>query len=158
MRHWIRHSLLCRSKWTRKSHLWYGNVSEQYLLLCKNEQVYCACTRFLCMHNTLVSTQEISCVYTENLLCLHKSCVYKRDSCAITRFLCIGSQPWSLAPPVHAQECCACTRVLCMHKNLVHAQESCASTIPLYSYIIVNIALKHFHTRDLIFSFIYTTQ
>ena len=32
--------------------------------------------------------------------------------------------PWALAPPVHAQECCACTRVLCMDKNLVHAQES----------------------------------
>ena len=31
--------------------------------------------------------------------------------------------------PVHAQECCACTRVLCMHKNLVHAQEPCVDTI-----------------------------
>ena len=28
-----------------------------------------------------------------------------------------GSWPWALAPPVHAQECCACTRVLCMHKK-----------------------------------------
>ena len=40
----------------------------------------------------------------------------------------VGSRRWSLAPPVHAQECCACTGVLCMHKNLVHAQESCACT------------------------------
>ena len=39
--------------------------------------------------------------------------------------LFVGSWPWALAPPVHAQECCACTRVLRMHKNLVHAQESC---------------------------------
>ena len=40
-------------------------------------------------------------------------------SCACTgggRFF-VGSWPWSLAPPVHAQECCACTRVLCMHKK-----------------------------------------
>ena len=29
----------------------------------------------------------------------------------------VGSWPWALAPPVHAQECCACTRVLCMHKK-----------------------------------------
>ena len=62
-----------------------------------------------------------------------------------------------------AQKSCARTRIFCMHKNLVHAQESCACTrilcmhnIPFYSYIIINSALKHFHIRDLIFSFIYT--
>ena len=33
-------------------------------------------------------------------------------------------------------------------KYLVH--------IPFYSYKIINVALKHFHTRDEIFSFIYT--
>ena len=30
--------------------------------------------------------------------------------------------------------------------------------IPFYSYIIINIALKYCHTRDLIFSFIYTGE
>ena len=52
------------------------------------------------------------------------------------------------------------TRVLCMHKSVVHAQESSRilymHNTPFYSYIIINIALKHSHTRDLIFSFIYT--
>ena len=27
----------------------------------------------------------------------------------------------ALAPPAHAQECCACTRVLCMHKSVVQS-------------------------------------
>ncbi len=30
MAHWIRLSLLCRCKWTRKSQVWYRSVSEQY--------------------------------------------------------------------------------------------------------------------------------
>ena len=32
----------------------------------------------------------------------------------------------------------------------------CRHNIPFYSYIIINVALKHFHTRLGIFSFIYT--
>ena len=75
-------------------------------------------------------------------------------SSACTRVLCMHKSV------VHAQESCACTRILCMHKNIF-----CICTrdflsrhnMPFYSYIIViNIALKHFHTRDEIFSFIYT--
>ena len=63
---------------------------------------------------------------------MHKSLVHAQDSCACTTLLCMhwkgqgprlgpkksaggpawasaffGSRPWSLAPPVHAQECCA---------------------------------------------------
>ena len=81
MAHWIRLSLLCRCKWTRKSQVSYRNVSEQYLLLCKDKKVYCVytrivskkdvprrtkrkvnnlsqITRFLCMHKILVHAQE----------------------------------------------------------------------------------------------------
>ena len=77
MRYWIRLSLLCRCKWTRKSHLWYGNVSEQYLLWCKNKrccqkyQDSCACTRFLCMHRILVHAQQsFACT---RIFCMHQN-------------------------------------------------------------------------------------
>ena len=82
---------------------------------------------FLCMHNTLVHAQ-LSCACTGGARDQTwdpkrpRPRAWDRPSCLF------GSQAWSLAPAVHAQECCACTRVLCMHKNLVHAQESCACT------------------------------
>ena len=60
----------------------------------------CACTRFFCMHNTLVHAQRFvlgPSLGPWPLQCMHKSVA-------------------------NAQECCACTRILCMHKNLVHAQ------------------------------------
>ena len=42
MAHWIRLSLVCRCKWTRKSQVSYEHVSEQYLLLfCEHYNVYC---------------------------------------------------------------------------------------------------------------------
>ena len=117
MVHWIRLSLLCRCKRTRKSQVWYGNVSKQYLLLCQNKRVYCACTRFLCMHNTLVAPGRT------------RGCF----------FLGPGLGPWPLQcmhkSVVHAQESCACTRILCRHN------------IPFHSHRIIYIALKHFYMR-----------
>ena len=80
MRHWIRLSLLCRCKWTRKFQVWYGNVSEQHLVLSKNKRY-------------IVSTQEISCVYTSD------SCVYTRNCLTV---LCFA---W--------QRSFACLTVLC---------------------------------------------
>ena len=132
MARWIRLRLLCRCNWTRKSEVWYGNVSEQYLILCGNKSVYCAWARFLCMHKILVHAQH-SCACT-TLLCIHwrgqgpRPGPKQKTAGPGRTYSCFlfGSQPWSLAPPMHGPECCACTRVLCMHKNLVHAQESWA--------------------------------
>ena len=156
-----------------KIQVWYGNVSEQYSLLCRNKLVDCACTRFLCMHEILVHAQH-SCACT-TLLCMHwrgqgprpgpnkKAAAPGPDPrllfcwvpalvpgpySACTRVLCMYTSV------VHARESCACTRILCMHKKLEHAQES--HNILFHSQIIMNTALKHFHTRDLIFSFVYT--
>ena len=127
MAHWIRLSLLCRCKRTRNSKVWYGNVSEQYLSLCKNKTVYCACTRFLCMHKILVHAQH-SCACT-TLFCLHwrgqgPSPGPKNSSCP-------GPDPRLLfgwVPALGPGPSSACTRVLCMHKSVVHAQASCACT------------------------------
>ena len=69
MAHWICLSLLCRCKWMRTLDLWYGNDSKQYLLLWRNKRVYCACTRFMCMHKILVHAQH-SCAWTI-VLCMH---------------------------------------------------------------------------------------
>ena len=80
-------------------------------------------SRFLCMHKILVHAQN-SCACT-TLLCMHwrgqgpTPGPNKKAAAGPARGGCffVGSR-WSLAPPVHAQECCACTKVLCMHKNL----------------------------------------
>ncbi len=90
--------------------------------------------------------RTFSCVYTKDLLCIHKriSCVYTRDLLCmhntLVHALGQGTQGpgpkkgaarawdrpkrpfWALAPgfpgPEHAQECCACTRdLLCTHKR-----------------------------------------
>ena len=150
MAHWIRLSLLCRCKWTRKSDLGYGNVSEQHVLLCKNKKVYC--------------------VYTRNLLCKKfvsnfKILVHAQDSCACTTLLCMrktlvhalegpgtkaGSQKKQRRVRPGAAAFCTCTRILCR-------QNSCVDTIyHFYFDIMMNTALKHFHTRDEIFPYIYT--
>ena len=47
MAYWIRLSLLCRCKWTRKSELLRENVSEQYLFFYDHKSVYCVYTRNL---------------------------------------------------------------------------------------------------------------
>ena len=84
---------------------------------------------FLCMHKILVHAQH-SCACT-TLLCMHwrdqgPRPGPKTKTAAGRAVFCFGSRPWSLAPPVHAQECCAyteccaCTRILCMRKNLVY--------------------------------------
>ena len=143
MAHWICLSLLCRCKWTRKSQVWYGNVSEQHLLLCKNKGI-------LCLHRkSLVSTQEIL-VSTQEIL------VHAQDSCACTRFLCMHNTL------VHAQHSCACTRGardqgrggLCMHKNLGHAQctiwflrnhKYCSETFPYQTWDF--LFHLHLHSR-----------
>ena len=77
----------------------------------------CACTTLMCMHNTLVHALVGPGP---------KAGTQKKTAAGPAWGGCffVGSRPWALAPPVHAQECCACARVLCMHKNLVHAQES----------------------------------
>ena len=128
MTHWIRLSLLCRCKWTRKSQVSYRNVSEQYLLWWKDKRVYCVYTR-------IVSTKEIprrtkkklqNLLQITRFLCMHKILVHAQECCACMHktalFLGPGLGPWPLQcmhkSVVHAQECCACTRILCMHKNL----------------------------------------
>ena len=162
MAHRIRLNLLCRCKWTRKSYLWYENFqSNILLLLCKNTKEYCACTRSLCMHKILVHAQH-SCACT-TLLCMHwrgqgprRGPIKKTAAPGRTRgCFFVGA----LVPGPSS----ACTRVLCMHKSIVHAQESCACTrilcmhkIHFYFYIIIDIALKHVHTRLEIFALIYT--
>ena len=74
----------------------------------------CACTRFLCMHNTLVHAQH-SCACTGGARAQGQDPTKKirRVRPGGRRFCC-----WVLAPTVHAQECNACTRMLCMHKNM----------------------------------------
>ena len=117
MCHWIRLSLLCRCKWTRKSQVWYGNFPEQHLL-CKNKKVYCVyrrnllCKKFVKKVTILVLAQD-SCACT-TLLRMHNTLVHALEGPGTKA----GTQ--KKAPPrvVHAQECCACTRILCMHKNL----------------------------------------
>ena len=126
MAHWIRLSLLCRCEWTRKSRVWYGNVSEQYLLSCAKKrhivhaQDSCACTRFLCLHNILVHAQQ-SCACTGGARDQGWDPTKKRR----------GSGPgrrFFWVPALVPGSSSACTRVLCMHKSVVHAQESCACT------------------------------
>ena len=67
----------------------------------------CACTRFLCMHNT-VHAQE-------------PGLGPKKGAGPVP-----GPGPALFLGPRPGP--CACTRVLCMHKSVVHAQESCACT------------------------------
>ena len=91
----------------------------------------CACTRFLCMHNTLVHAQH-SCACTAEAM--NQAWDPKRQrSRPLDRPSCFfGSQAWSLAPGLVPGPWVpwpsACTRVLCMHKSVAHAQESCACT------------------------------
>ena len=108
----------------------------------------CACTRFLCMHNTLVHAQHF-CACTGGAWDQGRDPKKSSRGSGPGRLLFLGTKPWALAPPVHAQECCACTGILCMHKNLVHAQ---------YTFLFLHnkYCSETFHTRLRIFSFSYT--
>ena len=89
-------------------------------------------------------------LFQSNIYCyvrIKEYFVPAQDSCACTRFLCMHNTPGAAVfvcwvPALVPGPSSACTRV--MHN------------IPFYSYILINIALKHFHTRLGIFSFIYT--
>ena len=130
MAHWIRLSLLCRCKWTRKSQVCHSVASEQNKLSCKNKRVYCVYTRnLLCLHTRFLCLHKRSLVYTQkNLLCTHKRfLVHAQHSCrgqgpkkGTVQGLGPAQRPFWVPGlvPVHAQEYCACTRVLCIHKNL----------------------------------------
>ena len=116
-------------------------------------------------------------------LYLYLFLVHAQHSCACTTLLCMhwrgqGPRPgpnkktppragptalFCWVPALVPGPSSACTRVLCMYKIVVHAQESfactrilCMHNILFYSYIIINIALIHFHTGLRIFSCIYT--
>ena len=135
MAHWIRLSLLCRCKWTRKSDLWGTNVSEQHLLLCKHKR----CIMHKWKRRTKTYQEKLEILSNKSrFLCMHKILVHAQHSCACTTLLCMhwrgqGPRPGpkkSAGGPAwaHAQG------VLCMHKKLVHAQESwqtnpCASPV-----------------------------
>ena len=127
----------------RISDLWYGNASEQYLLLlCKNNEVYCvytrivstqdpcACTRFLCMHKILVHAQHSLCMHNILVHALEgpgtKAGTQKKAAAPGRTCGCFVLGPglglWPLQcmhkSVVHAQESCACARILRMHKNV----------------------------------------
>ena len=106
---------------------------------CQTNQDPCACTRFLCMHNSLVHAQH-SCACTGGATAQGpdpKRALGVRPGPAL--FLGPGLGPWPLQcmhkSVVHAQECCACTRILCMHKDLdifdkfLTQEISCVDTI-----------------------------
>ena len=99
----------------------YNYVSiKEYIV---HAQGSCACTRCLCMHISLAHAHHSGACTGE---ASNQGWDLKRLlgwSQALDRCL-FGYQAWPLAPPVHAQGCCACTRVLCMHKNLVHTKGS----------------------------------
>ena len=97
----------------------YQDVPRKKWKTCHKSQDSCACTSFLCMHNTLVHAQH-SCACTGGARDQGRDPKKALGSGLRQRFF--GSQPWSLAPQVHARG------VLCMHKSVVHAQETCACT------------------------------
>ena len=81
----------------------------------------CACTRFLCMPNTLVHAQH-SCA------CTGEARDQGRDPKQSSRGLGPGQLFFCWVPALVPGPSSACTRVLCMRKSVVHAQESCACT------------------------------
>ena len=125
--HWIRLSLLCRCKWTRKSDLWGKNVSEQYLLLCKHKR----CIMHKWKRRTNTYQEKLAILSTKSrFLCMHNTLVHAQHSCACTGGARDqGRDPLFVwVPALGPGPSSACTRVLRMHKSVVHAQESCACT------------------------------
>ena len=103
MAHWIRLSLLCMCKWTRKSDLSGKNVSEQYLLLWKQKWVYCVyrrnlwssvlCTVLCTLHSALCTLYSVLCALYSMLLfgtMLHKA--WFLVPCALLMWS--GMVPW----------------------------------------------------------------
>ena len=185
MVHWIRLSLLCRCKWTRKSDLWgkmfqsniyyYASIegvlcisgkdkprrTKRSWIFCQTNQDSCACTRFLCMHNTLVHAQH-SCA------CKEGARAQGRDPKRALGVRPGGPLQCMRKSVVHAQECCAYTRILCMHKNLDLFDKISNFywyvLVRLFHLCIIHLLCLHnnkhcsetFSPRDLIFTFIYT--
>ena len=119
IRHWMRLGLLCRTLVRRNFHLCYGAALEQNKLLCVSNICIDIFTRFFCMHKILVHAQHpcaCSCA------CTGPGNPGARDQ-ARGQGPGLGPKKAAGLGPVHAQECCACTKNLCMHKNLAHAQE-----------------------------------
>ena len=128
-------------------------------ILCKHKR----CIMHKWKRRTKTYQEKLEILSNESrFLCMHKILVHAQHSCACTTLLCMHKSV------VHAQECCACTRILCMHKNLDSFDRisnfSWYVLVRLFHLCIIhllclhniNIALKHFFPRDLIFSFIYT--
>ena len=89
MAHWIRLSLLCRCKWTRKSQVSYENVSEQYLLFYEHKSVYCVYRRNLWSSIFVYGVLSLS---MEFYLCLWSSIfVYGVLSLSTEFYLCLWS-------------------------------------------------------------------
>ena len=101
-----------------------GHLNFVHNLMVRAKNVYCACTRFLCMHKIPVHAQHS--------LCMHNTLVHAQEpglgpeegagpGPGTGPALCLGPRPGSCACTrvlcMH-KECCACTRILCMHKNL----------------------------------------
>ena len=102
------------------------------------QEISCACTTLLCI-------MVLMFVYISDVIFLNKNC--RRPHYAKHRSV------------VHAQESCACTRISCVDTRIssVYTRDFlCRHNIHFYCYITIIIALKHFHTRLWIFSFIYT--
>ena len=90
MAHWIRLSLLCRCKWTRKSQVSYENVSEQYLwLFYEHTSVYCGYRRNLWIS---IFVYGVLSLFMEFYLCPWSSIlVYGVLSLSMEFYLCLRS-------------------------------------------------------------------
>ena len=85
MAHWIHLSLLCRCKRTINFKVWYGNVSEQYLSLCKNKRVY---LYGIYSRKIRSSRRKIWHLLAENNVFQVKYCIYSRKIMSSRRKYC----------------------------------------------------------------------
>ena len=92
----------------------YQDVPRKSGKTCHKSLDSCACTRFLCMHNTLVHAQH-SCA------CTGGARAQGRDPKKSSRPGPDLRQCFCWVPALGPGPSSACTRVLCMHKNIVHA-------------------------------------
>ena len=107
----------------------YQDVPRKSWKACQTNQDSGACTRFLCMQNTLAHARH-SCACTDGARAQGpdpKRALGVRPGPAL--FFGPGLGPWPLQcmrkSVVHAQECCARTRILCMHKSLGLKTQPC---------------------------------